>query len=339
MSLFIYAALAVLAAHAHTVTGARPILPVLPLNITALQISAHSSNSSSLFTPLLFLAYSSLSSPLHSVTSPPPPPFLPPNGNARLFLSLDPFWWPEPPCNVSSPSHPLTCRYHTREGVVNERDVSSVPGPSALSALTLDALALSLGAALSGDARLAARAGAQLQTFFLDPALSMLPTLVYAQVRVGNNSRPISARPEGLLELRELSLLLQTEAMLAAWHNDSVWSSAQHVRFTAWMEELLSFLTSSVQALTAALSPTRLSTWWYCQRIALHWHLGQPAQANASVQAYLSTHYDRQFNASARTALGGRRDRVVDERRAQRRGARLHSRLRAAARRGRVPRA
>ena len=276
-------------------TAARPILPVLPLNITSLILNAHS-NYSDLFIPLLSLASTFLSSPLHSVTL-SHPPLLPPNSNPSFYFSFDPFWWPSPTCDLTSPTHTLTCHYYQRS-VVNHGDVSTASSPAALANVTLDALLLTLSSVLINSSTQATRAAAHLYTFFLDPTLAMQPSVIYARARVGNNSRPITARPEGVMDLRELPLLLQAESLLDAYFTSSVWPPSHHLAFTQWTSALLTHLTSSVQGVTAASSPTHLSTWWTCEVLALQYHLHLLPSADVTLTSYLSSHYDAQFNGS-----------------------------------------
>ena len=104
------------------------------------------------------------------------------------YLSLAPYWWPDP----ANPKGP----YVRRDGEVNPRRDTKAFDRSALGRLVGDSEALGLAYYYSGDAKYATKAAQLVRTWFLDPATAMNPNMTYAQAVPGREN----GRAEGVLD-------------------------------------------------------------------------------------------------------------------------------------------
>ena len=300
------------------IASSHAFLPVLPINLTAVQCAAAVQSANATSTPaasaavslLYSLAASALSAPLHSITNTTLPlsnaTLLPPNANPHYYYSLDPYWWPSDDCNRTAypfPEYFEYCRYETRDGLVNP-DTNRTTSPQQLRDLIHNVTVLSLasvafGASDFGGASAADRAAQQLRAFFLDDATLMLPNVLYAQTQMGNNNGSVyGGRPEALLDMYELPLLLQAEQALYRSNASTLWAEQQHGQWLAWLAQYESNAVFGVQGQQVYALHNRHYSWLTCQLLALHAHAGNTTAAMQALHAYVSTDYNAQFNAS-----------------------------------------
>src|SRR5690606_31340921 len=105
-------------------------------------------------------------------------PMVPPSGDKRDYMSLSPYWWPNPDTADGLP-------YVRRDGEFNpERDQYDLPKLEAVTDAVRD-----LGPAyyFTGDEKYAEHAAKLLRAFLLDPETGMNPNLKYAQFRPGRS--------------------------------------------------------------------------------------------------------------------------------------------------------
>ncbi|WP_439571264.1 alginate lyase family protein [Sphingomonas sp.] len=111
-----------------------------------------------------------------------------PSGDRRDYISLAPYWWPDP----ANPAGP----YIRRDGEVNPERNTDRFDRMALGRMASDADVLGLAYYYTGDRRYADQLAAIVRTWFLDPATAMNPNMNYAQMVPGHST----GRPEGVLD-------------------------------------------------------------------------------------------------------------------------------------------
>ena len=293
-------------------------LPVLPINYTAVECaaavqSANSTSTSSTVTLLHSLATAALAAPLHSITNttlPLPNSTLPGRSDPHDYYSLDPYWWPTDDCNQTAypfPEYLSYCQYEKLDAVNPDTitpDTALTQSPQQLSALIHDVTILSLaavafGASDFGAVSAADRAAEQLSTFFLADDTMMRPNLLFGQTRVGRNNGTVhGGRPQALIDMYALSLLLQAEHMLYRSNATTLWAAKQHDQWLQWVSQYEVWAVSSPQGQQVNTLHDRHYTWYTCQLVALYYHDGNVTAADRVIQAYLSTDYSLQFNAT-----------------------------------------
>ncbi len=113
---------------------------------------------------------------------------IPPSDDRHDYISLAPYWWPDP----ANPKAPWV----RRDGEVNPARATTKFDREALGRMVSDVDALARGYAVSGDRRYADRAAAAVRAWFLDPATAMNPNFTFAQMVPGRSN----GRPEGVLD-------------------------------------------------------------------------------------------------------------------------------------------
>jgi hypothetical protein len=114
---------------------------------------------------------------------------IPLSGDRHDYISLAPYWWPDP-------SKPGGLPYLRKDGEFNpKRDTQSFDR-TAIGRMSDDVAALSLAYYYSGDVRYADKAAQMIRTWFLDPATAMNPNARFAQAVPGRED----GRAEGVLD-------------------------------------------------------------------------------------------------------------------------------------------
>ncbi|UUX98988.1 alginate lyase family protein [Sphingomonas sp. J315] len=113
---------------------------------------------------------------------------IPPSNDRKDYISLAPYWWPDP----ANPTGP----YVRRDGEVNPERNTNRFDRTALGRMGSDADLLGLAYYYTGDRRYADKLAAIVRAWFLDPATAMNPNMNYAQMVPGRSN----GRPEGVLD-------------------------------------------------------------------------------------------------------------------------------------------
>jgi hypothetical protein len=150
---------------------------------------------------LIARADQALSGPVYSVVD---KSRVPPSGDKHDYISMGPYWWPDPARPNGEP-------YVRKDGEVNpERDTNAFDA-GRMERMSAAVEALSLAYYFTDDARYATKAGALLRAWFLDPATRMNPSMTYAQGVPGRTP----GRAEGVLDTYRLLRVVESIGVLA----------------------------------------------------------------------------------------------------------------------------
>ena len=138
---------------------------------------------------------------------------LPPSGDKHDYMSIAPYFWPNPDTKDGLP-------YVRHDGKVNpeSRDPKANDSP-AIKLMGDNVETLALAYYFTGNETYAAGAAKVARAWFLDPATRMNPHLKYAQAIMGVND----GRGTGILEALNLSIAVDALGLLAeskAWPDD-----------------------------------------------------------------------------------------------------------------------
>jgi hypothetical protein len=179
---------------------------------------------------------------------------VPPSGDKHDFMSLAPYWWPDPAKPDGRP-------YVRRDGDVNpesRRDVDDGVFGRMCDAVT--ALARGYGAAR--DERFAARAALLLRAWFLDPATRMNPHLTYGQAVPGIND----GRGAGIIATRRLVGIVDAARTLAS---SPAWTPTDAAGLKEWCASYAAWLRTSRIGRDEAAAKNNHGTWYDAQLVAL----------------------------------------------------------------------
>lgn len=192
----------------------------------------------------------------------------PPSGDIHDYLSIAPYWWPNPDTEDGLP-------WVERDGHYNTRTLD-IPDKSGLY-LLLDLVWL-LGTAFERSGRLAYadKAADCLRTWFLEPATRMNPNLNYAQGVPG----VAQGRPAGLIETREMGRLLRGAQLI---EGSPAWSVHDSGRLREWMSQFISWMRSSPLAIAERDAANNHATWYRAQAAAMLEFIGERSAAHDMV--------------------------------------------------------
>ena len=127
-----------------------------------------------------------------------------PSGDKRDYLSLAPYWWPDP-------TKPDGLPYVQRDGETNPARNGDGFDRTRLNRMTDDVLSLALAAYLTGDERFAEHAERQIRVWFVDEKTRMNPNLAYAQSIPGRTD----GRAIGIIDSRLFQEVVDAAALMA----------------------------------------------------------------------------------------------------------------------------
>jgi hypothetical protein len=155
---------------------------------------------------------------------------LPPSGDKHDYMSIGPYWWPDP-------SKPGGVPYMRKDGEVNP-EVKKFPDKTNMPKLCENVYLLSLAYYFSGDEKYSKHAGKLIKVWFLDEATAMNPNLKYGQAVKGVTE----GRAEGIIEARHFIFLIDAVELLKGSENFDE-GKQQHLK--KWMKEFLSWMQTS----------------------------------------------------------------------------------------------
>ena len=176
-----------------------------------------------------------------------------PSGDPREYVSLSPYWWPDPNVPSGKP-------YVRRDGEINpERHEFDTPKLGAMGTAVRE---LAWGYAVTGDERYAERAASHLRTWFVDPETRMNPSMNYAQFVPG----VALGRPYGIIDTNRLRWVPDAAVILLGSEH---WSEEDHRAFQSWCSEYVDWLLTSELGKAERRGKNNHGT-WYAAQVALY---------------------------------------------------------------------
>ena len=155
---------------------------------------------------------------------------LPPSGNKHDYMSIGPYWWPDP-------SKPGAVPYIRKDGEVNP-EVKNFPDKENMPKLCENVYVLSLAYYFSGNEKYAKHAAKLIKVWFLDSATAMNPHLNYGQAIKGITN----GRAEGIIEVRHFIFLIDAVEILKSSEN---FNDGRQKKLKKWFKEFLNWLQTS----------------------------------------------------------------------------------------------
>jgi len=171
--------------------------------------------------------------------------FAPPSGDQHDYMSLGPYWWPDP-------NKPDGLPYIRRDGEVNPETQAYDRKP--LGQMTSAVETLALAYYLTAHQPYAEHAARLLRVWFLDEATRMNPHLEYGQAIPGRTE----GRGIGIIDTAQLSRLVDAVGMLAA---SPAWTGADQEGLEAWFRQYLAWLRESKHGRDEDRTTNNHATW------------------------------------------------------------------------------
>ena len=155
---------------------------------------------------------------------------LPPSGSKHDYMSLGPYWWPDP-------TKPNGLPYIRRDGERNP-EIKNIPDDLEYNEMLGHSETLALAYFFTSDEKYAVHAAKLLRTWFLDPKTRMNPNLNFAQGIPGRSP----GRGIGMIETRAMYRALDAAILM---RSSSSWTVNDHADLKTWVREFLKWAIDS----------------------------------------------------------------------------------------------
>lgn len=170
------------------------------LTLTKTRLQANDGALSEAYAALLKRADAALQAPLESVTN---KTLTPPSGDKHDYMSMGPYWWP-------NPATPNGLPYIRKDGQTNPDSKKGLDADR-LQSLNNNSRDLALAHFFTGQEKYAARAAEAIKVWFLAPETRMNPHMRYGQAVPG----VVDGRGIGLIDARNLWMVIDAAALIA----------------------------------------------------------------------------------------------------------------------------
>ena len=197
-------------------------------------------------------------------------PYTPPSGDKHDYMSLSPYWWPDP-------SKPDGKPYVRKDGEINPERAQYDLEPMEKTANAVGAL--SLAYYFTDDEKYATKAAELLRHWFINPATRMNPNTKYAQFVPGKDE----IRAAGVIETNRLRKVVDADGLL---NGSQAWTNEDSTKLKAWFKELLTYLQTSEQGQKEAAAPNNHGTWYGVQTATYALFTGDEALAKKLIEQH-----------------------------------------------------
>lgn len=179
---------------------------------------------------------------------------IPPSGDKHDYMSLAPYFWPDP-------SKPDGLPYIRKDGQTNP-EVTEYKDKEYMPALCEAVHTLALAYYFSEDPSYAEHAATLLRVWFLDDATKMNPNLNFAQAVKGVNT----GRGAGLIDSRHFVKMIDAIGLL---QNSMHWKQSDNEGMKQWCAAFLNWMQTSPIGLDEMDAPNNHGIWYDAQRLSL----------------------------------------------------------------------
>jgi hypothetical protein len=194
----------------------------------------------------------------------------PPSSDKHDYLSLAPYWWPDPKSKDGLP-------YVRRDGETNPDSKRGTDAPAVGEmATTVETLAMAWF--FFGEERSAEHAALLIRTWFLNPETKMNPNLRFAQAVPGRND----GRGAGLIESRNFIRIVDSAGLLAG---SRAWTEKDEKALVAWFREFVNWMRTSPNGKDEAAAKNNHGSWYAAQLACYALFIGDRDLARKTAEA------------------------------------------------------
>ncbi|WP_245941954.1 alginate lyase family protein [Sphingomonas gilva] len=197
---------------------------------------------------------------------------VPPSGNRRDYLSVGPYWWPDPAKKDGLP-------YIRRDGEVNPDRASDKYDRADLGALSADVEMLGLAYYFTGDAAYARHAADLLDIWFLHPRLGMRPNMNFAQAVPGREN----GRAEGIIDTAGLQGVVEAIGLIAP---SGALTAERQAGLERWFSAYVDWLMTSRNGRAEDAAKNNHGLWYDSQLVHFALFARRPEVARKVAEAF-----------------------------------------------------
>jgi len=193
-----------------------------------------------------------------------------PSGDKHDYLSLAPYWWPDPKSKDGMP-------YIRRDGETNPDSKRGTDAPL-IGEMAGAVETLAIAYYFTGEERYAERAATLIRTWFLDQATKMNPNFRYAQAVPGQND----GRGAGLIESRHFIKIVDAAGLLGG---SRAWTGKDAQALAAWFREFIDWMQTSPNGKDEARAKNNHGSWYAAQLACYALFIGDKDLARKTAEA------------------------------------------------------
>jgi hypothetical protein len=210
----------------------------------------------------------------------------PPSGDKHDYMSLGPYWWPDPKKTDGLP-------YIHRDGRVNPESRTNDTDRPAFGRMTDAIDSLALAWYFTNQEPYAVHAAKLLRTWFLDPATKMNPHLQFGQAIPGRTK----GRDIGIIDTVRLVTIIDAIGLL---ESSSAWTAKDRNAMRNWCAEYLKWLRTSKHGLGEEKKLNNHGTWYDAQVVSLALYTGQNNIARQIIEQVPDRRINKQIKPDGR---------------------------------------
>jgi hypothetical protein len=205
----------------------------------------------------------------------------PPSGDKHDYMSLGPYWWPDPKKADGLP-------YIRRDGQVNPETRTNDTDRLAFGRMTSAVETLALAWYFTDQKPYAAHAAELLHVWFLGRTTKMNPHLQFGQAIPGRTQ----GRDIGIIDTARLTRIVDAIGLL---ESSDAWTVKDRHAMRLWCGEYLKWLRTSSHGLGEEKKHNNHGTWYDAQVVSLALFTGQNDLARAILEQVKTRRIDKQI--------------------------------------------
>jgi hypothetical protein len=209
---------------------------------------------------------------------------IPPSGDKHDYMSLAPYFWPDP-------SKPNGLPYMRKDGQTNP-EVKDYKDKEYMPKLCGDVQTLALAYYFSGDKTYADHAAHLLKVWFLDTATRMNPNLNFGQAIKGVTT----GRGAGMIDTRHFVKLIDAIGLL---NGAKAWTNADQQGMQKWFSDFLNWMQTNKIGTDEMKAENNHGAWYDAQRLSMALFTGNNELAK-SIALNAAERLDKQMDANGK---------------------------------------
>lgn len=211
---------------------------------------------------------------------------VPPSGDRHDYLSLAPYWWPDPSTADGLP-------YVRHDGEINPARATDRYDVTDLDRMSRDVEILSLAYYFSDDVRFARRAAALLRVWFLDPQTRMNPNMNFAQGVPGREE----GRKEGVIDTTRLQRVVEGIGLIAP---SGALEAGEQAGLERWFGDYVDWMMTSRNGKAEDAARNNHALWYDAQLVHFSLFARRPEIARKVIAAFPNRRIAPQFTPEGR---------------------------------------
>jgi len=206
---------------------------------------------------------------------------VPPSGDRHDYLSVGPYWWPDP-------SKPDGMPFIRKDGEINPDRSSDKYDVADLDAMSADVETLALAYYFTDDLRYAGRAASLLRTWFLEPSTRMNPNMNFGQAVPGRET----GRAEGIIDTTRLQRVVDGIGLIGP---SGELTAGEQAGLEKWFGDYVDWMRSSPNGKAEDGARNNHAMWFDAQAAQFALFARRPEIAKAVVDAFPARRIAPQF--------------------------------------------